>query len=225
MTNKNTENNIANTDYGASFNHFVYDAIPSNSHCLDVGCSNGNLGNALHAEKNCTIDGIELNSSAAAIARSRNYGEVFEIDLNYKQATSALSIKKKKYDVIVFSDVLEHLISPEQALVQLGKFLRPGGVFVISLPNVAFILNRLHLLFGNWEYKEYGILDRTHLRFYTIKSGCQMISSTGLQIALVKPYNQFGILNHISPLDKWFPSLLAYQFLVVAKKDKSEHIK
>jgi len=218
MTNMSTKNNITNTDYSTSFNRFVYDAIPANSHCLDVGCSTGNLGSALHVEKNCTIDGIELNRSAAKIARSRGYGEVFEIDLNYKQTSSALLSEMKKYDVITCSDVLEHLISPEQALIQLGKFLRPGGIFVISLPNVAFVLNRLHLLFGNWEYREYGILDRTHLRFYTINSGCQMIASTGVQIALVKPYNQFGILNHISPLDQWFPTLLAYQFLVVAKQ-------
>ena len=176
------------------------------------------MGSALHVEKNCTIDGIELNPSAAKIARSRGYGEVFEIDLNCKQASSTLLSEMKKYDVITCSDVLEHLISPEQSLIQLGKFLRPGGIFVISLPNVAFVLNRLHLLFGNWEYREYGILDRTHLRFYTINSGCQMIASTGVQIALVKPYNQFGILNHISPLDQWFPTLLAYQFLVVAKQ-------
>lgn len=218
MTKKNTENNIINTDYSAAFNRFVYNAIPANSHCLDVGCSTGNLGSALHAEKNCTIDGIELNSNAAAIARTRGYGEIFEIDLNCKQAASVSSIKKKKYDVIVCSDVLEHLIFPEQVILLLAKSLRPEGIFVISFPNVAFILNRLHLLFGNWEYKEYGILDRTHLRFYTIKSGCQMISSTGLKIASVKPYNQFGVLNYISPLDKWFPNLLAYQFLVVAKK-------
>ena len=218
MTNFNTENNINNTNYSDSFNRIVYEAIPTNLHCLDVGCSTGNLGSALHKEKHCTVDGIELNSSSAAIARSRGYGEVFQIDLNFKQKPSILLTELKKYDVIICADVLEHLISPEQALIQLGKLLRPGGFFVISLPNVAFVLNRLHLMFGNWEYREYGILDRTHLRFYTIHSGCQMIKSTGVQIASVKPYNQFGILKHISPLDKWFPNLLAYQFLVVAKK-------
>jgi len=218
MKNLNKENNITNTNYSASFNRFVYDAIPSNSNCLDVGCSTGNLGSLLHKEKNCTIDGIEINSSAAKTAKSRGYGEVFEIDLNSKKNSSVLFSEVKKYDVIACADVLEHLISPEEALIQLGKVLRPGGFFVISLPNVAFVLNRLHLLFGRWEYKEFGILDRTHLRFYTINSGCQMIKSTGVQIVSVKPYNQYGVLKHISPLDKWFPNLLAYQFLVIAKK-------
>lgn len=216
MTHLNTEINIVHTDYGTSFNRFVYDLIPANTHCMDVGCSTGNLGNALLTEKNCTVDGIELNPSAAAIARRRGYGEVFVMDLNCQQPS--LPTEEKKYDVITCSDVLEHLISPEQTLIQLGRLLRPGGIFVISLPNVAFILNRLHLLMGNWEYRQYGILDRTHLRFYTIKTGCQMIASTGVKITSVKPYNQFGILNYIHPLDKWLPSLFAYQFVVVAQR-------
>lgn len=204
------------TDYSTSFNQFIYDAIPPATHCLDVGCSSGNLGSALRDSKGCSVDGIELNSQAAAVARSRGYDNVFVLDLNRDLAS--LPNESEKYDVITCADVLEHLIAPEQVLERLSGLLKPGGIFVISLPNVAFLLNRLHLLLGNWDYKQYGILDRTHLRFYTIKTGCRMVESAGLKIAMLKPYNQFGALRRISPLDKWFPSLLAYQFLVIAKR-------
>ena len=204
------------TDYSSSFNQFVYDAIPPNVRCLDVGCFSGNLGSALINAKGCYVDGIEHNSQAAAVAKSRGYGNVFVMDLNHEFETTLYEIEK--YDVITCADVLEHLIAPEQVLQRLSMLLKPGGIFIISLPNVAFLLNRLHLLLGNWDYKQYGILDRTHLRFYTIKSGCRMVESAGLKIATLKPYNQFGILRHISPLDKWFPSLFAYQFLVIANK-------
>ena len=206
------------TDYSDSFNQFVYDEIPPNSHCLDVGCSTGNLGVALKTSKGCSVKGIESNPEAAEIARNRGYDQVFVLDLNHE--FTALPSNDQEYDVIACADILEHLVTPEQVLGCLCRQLRPGGVVVTSLPNVAFALTRLHLLLGNWEYQKYGILDRTHLRFYTIKSGCQMIASTGLEITAVKPYNQFGALRYISPLDKWFPSLLAYQFLIVAKRVK-----
>lgn len=207
---------VTMTDYSTSFNQFIYDAIPPNTHCLDVGCFSGNLGSALRDLKGCTVDGIELNPQAAAIARSRGYDNVFVMDLNHDLAN--LPNESQKYDVITCADVLEHLIVPELVLERLSGLLKPDGVFVISLPNVAFLLNRLHLLLGNWDYKQYGILDRTHLRFYTIKTGCRMIESAGLKIVMLKPYNQFGALRYISPLDKWLPSLLAYQFLVIAKR-------
>lgn len=211
-----TKMSATTTDYSDSFNQFVYDEIPPNSHCLDVGCSTGNLGFALKTSKGCSVNGIESNPEAAAVARNRGYDQVFVLDLNNE--LTALPSNDQEYDVITCADVLEHLVTPEKVLGHLCRLLRPGGMVVTSLPNVAFALTRLHLLLGNWEYQKYGILDRTHLRFYTIKSGRQMIASTGLQITAVKPYNQFGALRYLNPLDKWFPTLLAYQFLVVAKR-------
>ena len=216
IDNSDTSTEESPTDYSTSFTQFVYDMIPPNTRCLDVGCSTGNLGVALRDSKGCSVDGIESNPQAAAIAKRRGYDNVFILDLNFELAT--LPVNGYEYDVIVCADILEHLVTPEQALKRLSRLLRPGGVFVISLPNVAFALHRLHLLLGKWDYKAYGVLDRTHLRFYTIKSGSQMIASTGLKITSVKPYNQFGVLRYLRPLDRWFPSLFAYQFIVVADK-------
>lgn len=203
------------TDYSFSFNQYIFDAVPSNTRCLDVGCATGNLGSALLRLKGCYVDGIEFNLHAAEVARKRGYSNIFVMDLNSEN--ESLNNISQKYDVITCADVLEHLISPEVVLRRLSILLNPGGLIIISLPNVAFLSNRLHLLLGNWNYKKYGILDRTHLRFYSIKSGCRMIESASLQITKIKPYNQFGVLRYISPLDKLLPSLFAYQFIVIAK--------
>jgi methionine biosynthesis protein MetW len=207
---------VAYTDYSTSFNSFVFNEIPSNSSVLDVGCATGNLGEALIKQKNCKVDGMETNPKAAQAAKQRGYGNVFDVNLDYQ--LNSLTGLENKYDVIVCADVLEHLVSPETALHYLQKFLKPGGKVVISFPNVAFLLNRLNLLLGRWNYKEYGILDKTHLRFYTLKSGARMVETTGLKVLEVKPYNQFGMLRYLKPLDSWFPGLLAFQFIIVAQK-------
>ena len=208
------------TDYSNSFNKFIFELVPICAHCLDVGCSTGNLGYALKTQKECEVDGIEFDPSAAEIAKKRGYRVVHVKDLNMED-NSFLDFENK-YDVITCADVLEHLINPDRALIFLRKYLKPNGIFIISLPNVAFILNRLHLFFGDWEYKKYGILDQTHLRFYTIDSGCKMIKNTSLEVVKVKPYNQFSSLRFIRPLDKLAPRLFAYQFIVIAKNCTTE---
>lgn len=206
------------SDYSSSFNSHIYSLVPNGSRCLDVGCSTGNLGAELISKKNCQVDGIESNPVAAATAKQRGYGNLHNINLDFQ--LSALESLDVKYDVIVCADVLEHLVNPDLTLKSLKKNLKPNGIFIISLPNVAFALNRLRLLLGRWDYTEYGILDRTHLRFYTIDSGARMVQSAQLKVLEVKPYNQFGILRYLKPLDSWFPGLLAFQFIVVAQKEQ-----
>src|SRR3989339_2204920 len=103
-------NNNIETDYSKSFNEYVYNAIPANSVCLDVGCSTGNLGRKLITDKRCKVDGIDLSSRALEIAKTVGYQKTYNLDLNY---FNAAQLDTKKYDVIIFADVLEHTISPE----------------------------------------------------------------------------------------------------------------
>jgi 2-polyprenyl-3-methyl-5-hydroxy-6-metoxy-1,4-benzoquinol methylase len=217
MNNTSTVHQSNVTDYGDSFNKYIFNFVPNGIRCLDVGCSTGNLGYALKMQKKCEVDGIEFDPSAAEIAKKRGYGVVHIKDLNRED--ELLFDFENKYDVIVCADVLEHLIFPDRVLFSLRRYLKPNGIFIVSLPNVAFILNRLQLLLGNWEYKRYGILDQTHLRFYTINSGCNMLKKASLIIEQVKPYNQFGALRFIKPLDWMAPRLFAYQFIVIAKNN------
>lgn len=203
-------------DYRESFNRHVFRAVPEKSHCLDIGCWTGNLGKLLIEKKGCIVDGVDVADGVLEEARKNGYADTFRVNLNGEVLDPSLF--KKKYDVIIFADVLEHLVYPLGALKFFSQFLAPNGRMIISLPNVAFILNRLRLLLGNWDYQDFGTLDKTHLRFYTLQSSQALIREAGLELVSFRPYNQFGILRHFDP--PLFPSLFAYQMLLIVKLPK-----
>jgi 2-polyprenyl-3-methyl-5-hydroxy-6-metoxy-1,4-benzoquinol methylase len=205
-------------DYSSSFNKVMYSHIPKGATCLDVGCSTGNLGAALVRFKNCTVDGIEYDRRAAGVATGRGYRAVHVLNLN--EECDSVEKLDSNYDVIVCGDVLEHLVQPEKVLRSLLERLKPDGRIIASLPNVAFILVRLNLLFGRWDYREFGTLDKTHLRFFTIDSGARLFRDSGLDVLSIIPYNQFGLLRYIEPLKVILPRMFAYQFLVIASLRK-----
>lgn len=208
---------LSHTDYSSSFNDSVFSEIPPHSLCLDVGCSSGNLGAALITQKGCRVQGVDINPDALAQATQKGYEQVYVLDL-IRDPGGLDMVADSIFDCIICADVLEHLVNPELILPILANKLRPGGTVIVSLPNVAFGLNRLHLLLGNWNYREYGIMDKTHLRFYTIQSGVGLVKESGFQILKVRPYNQFGVLRYISPLHRIFPGFFAYQFIITAYK-------
>lgn len=208
---------ISHTDYSSSFNSSVFSEISPQSFCLDVGCSSGNLGAALISHKGCRVQGIDINPDALAQATQKGYEKVYALDLIRDPGGLGI-VPDLTFDCIICADVLEHLVSPEFILPILANKLRPGGSMIVSLPNVAFGLNRLHLLLGNWNYREYGVMDKTHLRFYTIQSGVRLVKESGLEVLKVRPYNQFGVLRYLKPLDRIFPGFFAYQFIIVSSK-------
>ncbi len=208
---------ISHTDYSSSFNGSVFSEILPQSFCLDVGCSSGNLGAALIEHKSCRVQGIDINPDALAQAIQKGYEQVYALDL-IRDPSGLDKVPDLTFDCIICADVLEHLVNPELILPILANKLRPGGSMIVSLPNVAFGFNRLQLLLGNWNYREYGIMDKTHLRFYTIQSGAKLVKESGLELRKVRPYNQFGVLRYLKPLDRIFPGFFAYQFIIVSYK-------
>jgi SAM-dependent methyltransferase len=92
---------------------------------------------------------------------------------------------KETFDVIVAGDILEHLPRPEVLLDSLKPLLKPGGVLLLSLPNVANVTVRLGLLFGRFTYAPRGILDRTHLRFFTRATGRTLLEESGFRVTSV----------------------------------------
>jgi len=92
-----------------------------------------------------------------------------------------------KYDAVVFSDVLEHLNDAGKVFRQSRDILNKGGKVILSLPNVAYFENRLRVLMGNWDYTDVGILDHTHIRFYTLKTAQYLIADAGLKIVEMEP--------------------------------------
>ncbi len=207
----------------------IIDLVGKNSQVLELGCSTGYLTKELK-KNGCIIDVVELDADdlkvASTYARSAYHGNLdddkFLVSLN------------KKYDVIIASDVLEHLKNPENVLKKLKKNLKESGRIIISMPNIACWSMRKELFFkGNFEYQDSGILDRTHLRFYTYNSIQQLIKNAGFKnfkripIELQFPFRSeilkivyFGkrvdrILREF--LEKNHPNFAVYHFIVEVK--------
>ena len=149
---------------------------------LDVGCAAGAMGQMIrHALPSCRVVGIEVNPAAAAIARTR-LEQVIEGDIEQM----ALGFPKGYFDCITLADVLEHLRDPWSVLARLVEMLPEGGVVVASLPNIRNLSVILELLGGHWRYLEAGILDRTHLRFFTLAEAQEMFVKAGLKVERVE---------------------------------------
>ena len=139
-------------------------ASPRPSRVLDLGCGPGVLGERLTTEKSCVVDGIEANPAAAALAAKRLH-RVVVADLEDEALAGHLGAER--YDFIVCADVLEHLRRPETVLTQLTALLRPEGRVLLSIPNVGYTGLVGALLNGDFRYRSEGLLDETHLRFFT----------------------------------------------------------
>ena len=156
--------------------------VGPNRRVLDVGCATGFLGEAFEAQ-GCTVTGVERDPQTAAEART-HLDEVVEADLNV--IALADLFPGRDFDVIVFGDVLEHLLDPDAVLRSAVQLLATGGAVVISIPNVAHGSLRLALLSGRWDYRETGLLDRTHLRFFTRESLVRMVADAGLHVTCLR---------------------------------------
>ena len=142
---------------------------------LDVGAADGFLAELL-TRQGWLVSALERDPSQAAKARGRCH-EVIVADLD--QAAPQLH---GTFDAIVYGDVLEHLNDPLSVLVALNRTLGADGRVIVSVPNVAHLWVRLSLLLGRWEYADRGILDRTHLRFFTVRSFGTLLHDAGLGV-------------------------------------------
>lgn len=146
---------------------------------LDVGC--GQAGLAAEIRKlGHAVWGIEASSIAVVKAASRVDRCIHADLLDLKAIENVLS--EERFDVIVFSDVLEHLYDPLGALRFYQRFLRPGGRLLISVPNALNWQSRLSFLFGRFEYQDTGVMDRTHIRFFTFRSAKRLLAAAGCSI-------------------------------------------
>ncbi|MEM0010911.1 MAG: class I SAM-dependent methyltransferase [Conexivisphaerales archaeon] len=175
---------------------------------LDVGCATGYLAEEL-TEKGNEVYGIEVDSEAAMEAREY-YKDVLVADV---ESLEELPYPEKFFDIVICADVLEHLRKPDRVLRMLKRYLKPEGLLIVSLPNIAYWRVRMNLLLGKFDYEEVGIMDRTHLRFFTIKTGKELIERCGFKIIKVE---YCGWAMEYFPL-KLFPTWFAYQFVIVSK--------
>jgi 2-polyprenyl-3-methyl-5-hydroxy-6-metoxy-1,4-benzoquinol methylase len=188
---------------------------------LDAGSAQGMLGQALMGT-DLTIDAIEPDPRWSEAARP------FYRTM-YNARIEDASLPPTHYRVVVCGDVLEHLVDPTAALLRLRRAAASDATFIISMPNVAHISVRLLLLAGYFPRMEWGILDKTHLQFFTRATATAMLASAGLKVhqTLVTPVPLErialpAILNSIGDLCqraalRLFPSVFTYQWIFIAK--------
>lgn len=145
---------------------------------LDVGCSSGGFGKLLK-DRGLTVWGVEPNTKAAHEAESR----VDHVINNIFDETILDLIQDQKFDCIFFIDVLEHFTDPYSAIDLCKKMLRPNGYIISAIPNVLQYGNILKILKNqDWEYVEAGIMDKTHLRFFSKKSIVRLFEEKEFEI-------------------------------------------
>lgn len=145
---------------------------------LDIGCAAGGTGAYLKARfPECRVWGIELNRAAADKARERLdhvlVGKFEEIDLD------AAGIEPASLDLVLVADVLEHMYDPWSVMLRIKKYLSPSGRLIISVPNIRYLPLLDDLAHGYWRYADFGVLDITHLRFFTRRELLRFLHETG----------------------------------------------
>jgi methionine biosynthesis protein MetW len=153
--------------------------IQDGARVLDVGCSAGYLGESLIQHRKARVWGIELDESDAATARERGFEKVFTADLD---TFNWQELEGNQFDAIVFADVLEHLKRPGDAIRGAARYLAADGVVLASIPNIAHLSIRVELMEGGFAYEKLGLLDDTHLKYFTKKTIEDMFGAAGLSI-------------------------------------------
>jgi precorrin-6B methylase 2 len=156
-------------------------------HVLEVGCGAGALGAEYkRVNPTCTYTGIELVEAAAARARER-LDRVICGSVEALSPAALAQVPRGEVDCLVYGDVLEHLVQPWQVLREQVSWLAPGGQVLACIPNVQHMSVLVGLLRGQFRYQDEGLLDRTHLRFFTLEGVRELFASAGLELYDVQP--------------------------------------
>lgn len=158
--------------------------LPDNPHAsiLELGCSEGGTGALALAEGKCSrYVGIELAPTCAEVARARLseviVGNIESMDLPFEAAS---------FDALILSEVLEHLIDPWAVATRLGTLVRPGGLVFASSPNLCHYRIISKLIRGRFEHTDVGVMDRTHLRWFTPQSFAQLFENAGFEVEEIR---------------------------------------
>ncbi|RPH95708.1 glycosyltransferase, partial [candidate division KSB1 bacterium] len=163
--------------YYANARKNLVDLVPvSAQRVLDVGCGQGMTGGLLRSTRGIEVVGIEIHPDVAESAR-QHLSRVLTGDLE----TMELPFAEGYFDAIMLGDILEHLVDPWTALKKLTRYLHADGTIIASIPNIRNLGIVKKLLEGTWTYEEWGILDKTHLRFFALKNMQDLFESAGIE--------------------------------------------
>ena len=191
---------------------------------LDGGCGAGDNARLLR-QAGWSVTGLTISPQERDIA-SQHCDSVCIADLN-----SGVPEEVRQFDLVIYSHVLEHLLRPDIALGEARRLLKPTGLLAIALPNVLHWRPRLKFLLGKFEYESGGIMDDTHVRFYTFQSGRELLRSNGFEIvsAQVDGWFPLPLLRPRVPrlakfmdslVSRCWPGLFGWQSLYLAKPMK-----
>lgn len=201
--------------------------IQGGTKVLDVGCATGLLGEYLAKEKECQIVGVDNDKELISAARAKGcYIELLQVDLN--TADSAFEKYHGYFDYCIFSDVIEHLYRPDLAIDKMKPTVKSDGFMFFSIPNISHGSIKLNLLKNRFIYTEMGLLDKNHIRFFTLENSINLMSEIGLLIVkLERVYQPVSLAEQCINLEE-FPSVLVelvmgdlesyvYQYIIKCK--------
>jgi 2-polyprenyl-3-methyl-5-hydroxy-6-metoxy-1,4-benzoquinol methylase len=168
--------------------------LPKKAHTVvEIGCASGRLAEAYRAiNPSVCYLGVELFEAAAQKAATKMDSVVIG---NIEQANVLSELKEKlgesQIDVLIFSDVLEHLVDPWDILAKFKPIMSPNGCCVSSIPNISHWTILAGLIHGEWNYADSGLLDKTHLRFFTKKTMIELFVNAGWQVETFIPRTVF----------------------------------
>jgi O-antigen biosynthesis protein len=205
---------------------FALSFVGYNKSVLEVGCSTGYITKIL-VERGCDVVGMELDPDAAKVAEQ--WAERVVVG-NIDDGEVWNDVKDESFDVVLLGDVLEHLRDPLESLRQAVRKLKPSGFVVTSLPNVAHGDVRMSLLQGLFRYRPVGLLDHTHVRFFTLETARELLIEAGLwpveTMRVVVPLfqSELGVRREdVSPetVDELLtdPEIETYQFVMKSVRD------
>ncbi|MBI5670726.1 MAG: methyltransferase domain-containing protein [Chloroflexi bacterium] len=198
--------------------------VPAGNRVLELGCASGYLSGYMEQALGCRVTGLEFDETAAAIAAKR-CSEVHTVDLDAPDALQAARASAP-YDLLLAAAVLEHLKYPDRLLQEARSLLKPGARIIVSLPNIANWRLRLMLLTGRFDYTDYGVMDRTHLHLYTVKTGHALLQDQGYTVEALYIAGS-GLQNVLNALSRRLrrplpppvlPGLFAYELIYAARR-------
>jgi SAM-dependent methyltransferase len=208
-------------------NECVFSFVPASAvRILDVGCGTGTMGEKLRLVRERFVAGITYSEEEARLAQPR-LSRVICADLNDFDFSTLGT-----FDCVILSHILEHLYAPDNLLERLKCALDPEAVIVVALPNVVWWRQRVEFLFGRWRYRDWGILDRTHFRFFDRRSSQELLEDAGYEILVTKCDGTFPCLRPLRKLSASFarkiddiacyltPGIFAAQFVYLARVRK-----
>ena len=191
----------------------VLNLIPANAkYVLDIGCGDGSNARLL-VERNCIVDGITLSEreklEAAKIMRQ----------VLVHNAENGLPFEGSNlYDVVICSHVLEHICYPQHLMNDVYRVLKPKGILIVALPNIMHYSSRWSLVKGDFNYEDAGLWDYTHFRWYTFKTGMQLLEKHRFKVKIATVTGELPFNSVFKRIFSNYFSRLIFSLLIKISK-------